>query len=117
MKRNAKRIDAEIPDIEYDPETERYRTVHERGRETSLATTLLLAVGTVTNVEPTELPPLFERIDTDALDRLFDPIETAEHQRLRGRVTFLYANCLVTIYEDDEITFRPLAGCSRTNHG
>lgn len=118
MSEHDNRVESGGVEIEYDPETATHRTVHERAGETSLSATLLLAIETVADVDSEELPPLFERIDTDALDNLFDPVETATTggQRLRSRATFSYAGFLVTIYEDGEITFRPLAEGFQTDH-
>lgn len=68
----------------------------------SISTTVITAVARVAAVDPTELPPLFEYIDPDALDRLLgDDIGTPT--RFNGYLTFDYASYSVTVHSDGEI--------------
>ena len=57
------------------------------------------AVAESINVDPLELPPLYEVIDPDALDALVDPVGG----RLGFTVTFEYAGCKITITDDGEV--------------
>lgn len=70
----------------------------------SLATDIVLAVAEVTGTDPTELRPLHDVIDADALDRLF-------HQESSGaetdRISFNYHCYRVTVYRDSEILLQP----------
>lgn len=50
------------------------------------------AVATYTDTAPTDLPPLQNTLDTEALDALF----AGDHA---GKLTFTYAGCDVTIYD------------------
>lgn len=52
----------------YDPTTGTYHARHEWDNEQSLVTTVVTAVAAVTNADPTDLPPLYETVDPDALD-------------------------------------------------
>ena len=49
-----------------------------------------------------ELPPLWNAIDPDALDAMFEPTK-AGHER-SGRVQFSYCGYLVTVEADDDVT-------------
>lgn len=59
--------------ITFDPATETYRLRVDRRRDESVTAALTRGVAIVTNTPPTESRPLFETIDPDALDRLYDP--------------------------------------------
>lgn len=54
-------------------------------------------------VSPLELPPIYEAIDPDALDRLFSgsPDDTAPSPP--DSVTFAYAGYSVTVYRDRSV--------------
>lgn len=52
------------------------------------------------DAEPTELPPLFDAVDPDALAAVFAPTESGTTRT--GRVEFSYAGYDVTIVFDDE---------------
>lgn len=54
-------------------------------------------------VEPTELPPLHDTIETDALDALF---ASAEHAS--GRVEFTYSGYNVSIDGENHIHVEPV---------
>lgn len=55
------------------------------------------AVADAADAEPIELPPLYEAVDTDALDAVF-------RGRPGGRVTFDYAGHTVTVRHNAEVT-------------
>lgn len=59
--------------------------------------TIVRAVADVDDVDPTELPPLYEAIDPDALDAVF-------RGRSDGSVTFDYSGYTVTVRENAEVT-------------
>jgi hypothetical protein len=67
---------------------------------------VLEALEEVTGTDRLELPPLYETIDTDALDRLFaslsgaDDVEPATFQ-------FTYAGHRVTVTADGDVTVSP----------
>ncbi|WP_293026993.1 HalOD1 output domain-containing protein [Natronococcus sp.] len=62
---------------------------------------VIRAVAEQTDTDPLELPPLFELIDPDALDTLFDPIDVRAPLGLD--LTFTYAGCEVTVAYDGEV--------------
>lgn len=53
--------------------------------------------------DPTELGPLYEAVDPDALDRLFE----APHRFASGRVTFRFEGCNVTVDADGWVVVSP----------
>jgi len=56
--------------LEYEPATGTYHTYHEPG--SSITTTVLRGVATLSETDATEMEPLFETVDPDALDRLVE---------------------------------------------
>jgi len=71
--------------------------------EQTVSEAVLTAVAEREGVEETELDtPLYDAIDPDALDALF--------QNRRGHVSFQYAGYLVTVDHDRNITLTPLDG-------
>lgn len=71
-------------------------TTENRRESTSLSQAIVTAVAEEEGVEPTELPPLFRVIDTDALDVLFTP-RGREKPQTEGRVVFHYLGYEVTV--------------------
>ena len=96
-------IETDAASVQFDPSTETYRTVHNWNQHDSISTTLIEAVSAVVGEQSTTLPPLFESVDPDALDSVFEP--TTATPRTAGRISIPYAGFLVTIYADGEITF------------
>lgn len=60
------------------------------------SSTVVRAVADAEEVEPTELPALYEAIDPDALDALFQG-------RATGSVTFDYGGYTVTVRQNAEV--------------
>jgi hypothetical protein len=89
----------------HDPENGTYTTEFEWGEPESLPMTIVEAVAEVRDVDETELERLTDRIEPDALDRLFAPKDGAT-SRLRGSVTFPFAGTDVTVYAHGEIVIR-----------
>ena len=58
------------------------------GFDGDISIAVVTAIATRRDVEPTELPPLYESIDPDALDALFAPTRTGGPRR--GRLEFTY---------------------------
>lgn len=82
-------------------ETGRYVVQYDRLDTEPLSVAIVDAVATFRNRDVTELEPLHYAIDTDALERLFEP--RADGVRDGGSVTFEYSDCLVTITAAGEI--------------
>ena len=68
----------------------------------SLSTTVVTAVAKASGEDPTDLPPLYESIDPDALDKLLGGGlgRSGSHD---GYLTFTYADHSVTVHADGEI--------------
>lgn len=81
--------------------TEQYVVQYDRLDTEPLSVAIVDAVATFRNRDVTELEPLHYTIDTDALERLFEP--RADGLRDGGSVTFEYSDCLVTITAAGEI--------------
>lgn len=58
---------------------------------------IVSAVATASGSDPTDLPPLSETIDTDALDALFDAKNGSDNLELR----FTYAGYFVRVEKPD----------------
>lgn len=66
-----------------------------------LSQAIIAAVAEEEGVDPTELPPLYRVIDTDALDSLFRT--DRESGRSEGRVVFPYRGYEITVYSTGRI--------------
>ncbi|WP_336328647.1 HalOD1 output domain-containing protein [Halovenus sp. HT40] len=66
------------------------------------------AVASMTGQDATEMEPLGEVVDTDALDDLFKPAGKAG--RSVGAVEFEYSNCLVRVSAGGRLEVAPLNG-------
>lgn len=71
----------------------------------SLTETIVLALSDVTGRDPLELPPLYDAVDVDALEQLFDRGGDVE-------VQFVVADCEVTVRGRDDVTVTPTSGRS-----
>lgn len=59
----------------------------------------MYAVTEVTGLSPTACPPLYETVDPDALDDIFE-------NRNEGSLTFRYAGCLVSVEANGQIVLK-----------
>lgn len=89
--------------IDYQPARDAYRMCVDE--DESLCIAVVELVGTVLDRDPVDLPPLHRRIDTDALDSLFQD-SPGDVARTRGLVEFRYTECEVRIYSDGEVVVR-----------
>lgn len=85
--------DAVFTDVT-DGEEGSYRGKYDAG-QASPSFAIIMAVSNVTELDPLELDPLYESLDTDALDALF----TAERSSV-DRLTFRHCDCDITIGTD-----------------
>ena len=80
--------------------------VHQLSAESRLSVTvteaIVDAVSDAEDCDPLELPPLWNVIDSEALDGLFAP--TRRGQPRAGRVAFVYAGYEVSVAVDTEAT-------------
>ncbi|WP_424016390.1 HalOD1 output domain-containing protein [Halorientalis pallida] len=61
------------------------------------------SVATVTGSDPATISPLFEVVDPDALDRLFDTERDGGERDGPLTVSFRYEGCAVTVHADGRI--------------
>jgi hypothetical protein len=90
-------------DVDYHADRGTYRTSYDPETE-SLSIRLLETVAAVTGVEPTALDPLDEYIDPDALDAIFEPLQS--RAQAHGSLSFDYEGLLVIVHSDGEIELR-----------
>lgn len=75
------------------------------GKETpSMA--VVSAVADLTGTEPSELDPLYETIDPDALNSLFQGSQ-ADGPHARGQVSFSVAGCKVVVHGSHKVVVSP----------
>ncbi|WP_339104716.1 HalOD1 output domain-containing protein [Haloterrigena salinisoli] len=67
----------------------------DNGFDGDISIAVVTAIASERGVEPTELPPLYESLDPDALDALFAPTRTGGPRR--GRLEFTYAGHEVVV--------------------
>lgn len=67
---------------------------------------VLEAVTAATGTPATDLRPLYEVVDPDALDDLFRP--SAGDGHANGAVSFRYAGCTVTVHADGRTDASPI---------
>lgn len=67
-----------------------------------MSTAIIEAVADHAGIDPTELPPLYESVETDALEALFRSFPDGP-LRQEGDVTFSYAGYLVQVTADRAI--------------
>ena len=67
----------------------------------SVSLDVVRAVSERAGIDPVDLPPLYERVDPDALDDLFAP--AGHRPGLMGRVTFRYCGHLITVFNDGKL--------------
>lgn len=68
----------------------------------SVSQRVVAAVADARDEDPLELPPLYDVIDPDALDQLFNR-EVAGGRTGPGRVIFILAGCEVVVHSDGEV--------------
>ncbi|ELZ14904.1 hypothetical protein C477_19217 [Haloterrigena salina JCM 13891] len=89
--------------VEYDVSNSFIGSIDD-GFDGDISIAVVTAVAAERDVEPTELPPLYESIDPDALDALFEPTRTSGPRR--GRLEFTYDGHAIVVEcgSDLEIT-------------
>ena len=90
-------------DVEYDPETDTYRAVHDFSTDVPLSTTVIMAIEQV--AEGTD-DVLYDSVDPDALDDVFRPHSDVAPYR-RGHVEFVISGHLITVRSDGVIEIDP----------
>lgn len=68
---------------------------------------VIRAVASVNGTDPTEMQPLYEAIDPDALDRVFESGPDRSQPLTDGLVSFRFGACHVTVYADGRTVVEP----------
>lgn len=76
-----------------------------RDRDESTARTVVEAVAEATGDDPLSMQPLYDVVDTDALDTVFEP--TGGRSAQSGRVSFRFNGCDVTVHADGRTVVSP----------
>ncbi|WP_254543576.1 HalOD1 output domain-containing protein [Halomarina pelagica] len=92
--------------VAYDPETGWYCAVHDWKSNDPVSTSVVLALAAVTGRGLTEIVPLSDHLDFDALDRLFESL--CGVPRTDGHVAFVYDGYRVVVHADGRLCLRPL---------
>jgi len=96
-------VGSETVTLQSNPTTGTYLVVHDWQADEPLSTTLVTSVAAILEADTSELPPLFDRVDSDALNQIFDPIESTDAGRESGRIMFPYCGFFLTIHGNGEI--------------
>ncbi|HMB49785.1 HalOD1 output domain-containing protein [Natronoarchaeum rubrum] len=72
-------------------------------RTSGASDAVIQAVAEAKGVDPLELDPLYDRIDLDAVDRLFASADVPA-----GRLSFEVAGCRVRVRADGQVSATPL---------
>jgi hypothetical protein len=78
------------------PDETLYRTTYRKRTDGTLADAVVAALAAATNTAPTDIDPLYETVDPDALENLFGArIDGSDRER--GRISFHHHNKQVVI--------------------
>ena len=80
-----------------DPETETAVVAHDWESDVSLSTTIVSTITDLSGREPEELDRLYDRIDPDSLETIFEPANGSTH-RNGGRVSFQLDAYAITVH-------------------
>ena len=75
----------------------------DRSQDGTTSARVIEAVAEARGVDPLDLPPLYDVIDPDALNRLFNS-DSPGRPNGPGRVTFTLSGCEVVVESDGEVT-------------
>lgn len=85
-------------------ERKTYQIVHDWRDDTPLSATIVTTISSVRDKPVTDLPPLYDTIDPDALDVLFQPSQGG-CSRNEGELSFPFDEVSVTVHASGEIEF------------
>lgn len=87
--------------------TRGHRTRHDWSEPEPLGTTIVRAVAAVTGREPTDMEPLHETVDADALDNLFAPRSDEESRASEAVLRFSYCGQWIQVFGDGLVIITP----------
>jgi hypothetical protein len=90
-------------EIEYDDETDTYWLSYDVNGEKP-GVRLLEAVASIKDADPTELDPLDQYVDADALNAIFRP--TQGMPDAHGSLSITYEGLLIVVHSDGKIELR-----------
>lgn len=73
---------------------------------TDVSTRVVDALADVAEADPTDIPPLYDTVDPDALDRFFTPLADTDGTAA-ATVEFHHAGFHVTVTHDHDVTVTP----------
>ena len=85
-----------------DPPRDTYVVRHDWDEDGSLSSTVITAVAAIRNVEPTDVDPLNEAVDPDALNTIFDN-RRGGAERAGATLSIRLNECTVTIHGDGRV--------------
>ena len=78
------------------------------GQSKRMVSAIVSGVAACTGRGVTDLPPLYDVVDSEALEQVFTSPSGSRRRSNDGRFVFTYAGCEVTVDGDDELTVRSL---------
>lgn len=98
--------DSESPE---DIDAETVTRMYDSDKEESPSASIIECVAEATGRDPIELPPLYERVDPDAVNELLNDPSERPRATPHLSITFRYAGCDVTISGDGQTSATPVA--------
>ena len=89
-------------------ETEPYTARIDRDQSEGVVSAIVSSVAARTGRGVTDLPPLYDVIDPEALQQVFASLSGPRRRSNDGRFVFTYAGCEVMVDGNDELTVRLL---------
>lgn len=80
---------------------------YERDPDEPPSRSVIRAVASVNGTDPMEMQPLYDAIDPDALDRVFESAPDRPRPLTDGLVSFRFSDCHVTVYADGRTVVEP----------
>jgi hypothetical protein len=96
-------IETESARVRHHEADEVYLAEHDWETDESLSATVAAIIEAISDGDSGARPPLYDSVNPDALDRLFEPVGGDERTRMAGRIVFPYRGFLVTVHADGEI--------------
>lgn len=93
--------------LQYDETTHTFWLPHEWGGGRSVTTEIVLAVSAITNTPVSDMGPLDEILNPEALNDLYTPREGSELRRENGSTSFQFHGCQVTLNATGRIKIEP----------
>lgn len=93
--------------IEYDRENHCYRIRRDWWADQPLSTAVVEAVAIVTNTPVTDIDPLYDVVNPDALNHLYEPTSNGGRRDTDSHTVFTIHDCEVTAFADGRIELRP----------